>query len=113
MGYLSESVDDFYLVDGVYRGREAAVDAKDLVIDDHGECEEVEHVGKVVPDICVPVFPGALSIETVGLRDTAGFVVAADEIDSVWVAQFEAYEQRNCFDREEATIDVITCARVC
>jgi len=36
-------------------------------------------------------------------------VVAADEVDAVGVAEFEADEQGDCFDAEETTIDVVAC----
>lgn len=35
-------------------------------------------------------------------------MVAADEVDSMWVAKLEADEEGNCFDREEASVDIIT-----
>ncbi len=36
-------------------------------------------------------------------------MVAADEVDAVGVAEFEADEQGDCFDAEETTIDVVAC----
>ena len=85
--------------------------AEDLVVDYDGQCEEVEHVGEVVPHVRVAVFAGALGVETVGLGYTPGFVVAADEVDAVRVAEFEADEEGDCFDGEEAAVDVVACGR--
>ena len=96
--YLPEAIDDFDLVDAVDAGTEAAVHAEDLVVDDDGEGEEVEHVGKVVPDVGVAVFAVALGVEAVGLGDAAGLVVAADKVHAGRVAQFEADEEGDCFD---------------
>lgn len=98
MRYLPEAVDDFDLINAVDAGTEAAVHTKDLVVDDDGEGEEVEHVGEVVPDIGVAVFAVAFSVETVGLGDAAGFMVAPDEVHAGGVAQFEADEEGDCFN---------------
>ena len=65
MRYLSKSVDDFDLVNRVYRRRKSAVDAKDLIVDDHTQCEEVEHVRKIVPDGWVAVFATAFCVEAI------------------------------------------------
>ena len=58
------------------------MNAEDLVVDHHAECQEVEHVGEIVPDVGVAVFPGTFSIEPVGLGYAAGFVVSSDEVDA-------------------------------
>jgi hypothetical protein len=38
-------------------------------------------------------------------------MVAADQVDSVWVAQLEANEERYGFDGKESTVDIIACGR--
>lgn len=81
--------------------------AKDLVIDDAGQGEVVEHVGKVVPDGRVAVFAAAFGVKAVGLRDAAGFVVAADKVDALGIAKFEADQKRDGLDAKEAAIDVV------
>ena len=50
VGDLAEAVDDLDLVDGVDRGREAAVDAEDLACYDGGDREGVEYVDERLPD---------------------------------------------------------------
>ena len=55
MGYLSKSINNLDLVDGVDARAQAPVDAKDLVVNDAGEREVVKHVGKIVPDCSVSV----------------------------------------------------------
>lgn len=82
MGYLAETVNDLYLVDGMDGRRESTVHAEDLVVDHDAQGQKVEHVGEVVPDVRVTVFPRALGVEAVGLCDTAGFVVPADKVYS-------------------------------
>jgi hypothetical protein len=42
-----------------------SMNTKDLIVDDDTQGEKVEHVRKVVPHICVPVFPRAFRIEAV------------------------------------------------
>lgn len=84
------------------------MDAEDLVVDDDAEGEEVEHVREVVPDVGVAVFAIAFGVEAVGLGDATRFVVAADQVYAVGVAEFEADEEGDCLDREEAAVYVIT-----
>lgn len=83
------------------------MDAEDLIVDDDGESEEVEHVSEIVPNTCVAIFPRALCVEAVRLGDTARLVITADEVDAVGVAELQAYEERYGFDGEETAIDVI------
>ena len=109
MRYLSESVDYLDLVDAVDTGAQAAVYAEDLVVDDAGQAEVVEHVGEVVPDGRVAVFAAALGVEAVGLRDAARFVVAANEVYALRVTEFEADEEGDGLDAEEAAVDVVAC----
>ena len=109
MWYLAEAIDDFDLIDRVYRWRKAAVDTEDLVVDDDTQCEEIKHVRKIMPDICVSVFPRALGVEAVRLCDSARLMVAANQMDAIRVSQLQAYKQRNCLDAEKAAIDIIPC----
>jgi hypothetical protein len=83
--------------------------AEYLVVDDDGEGEIVKHVCEVVPDVRVAVLARALSVEAVGLRYAARFVVAADEVHAVRVAEFEADEEGDGLDAEEAAVDVVAC----
>src|SRR3954447_20177307 len=48
---LAESVYNLDLIDGVNGGRKTAMYAEDLVINHDTQCQEVEHVGEVVPDV--------------------------------------------------------------
>jgi len=106
---LSKAVDDLDLIDAMDAGRQTAVDAEDLVVDDAGEGEVVEHVGEVVPNSSVAVLAAAFRVEAVGLGDSSRLVVAADEVDAMRVAEFETDQQRDGFDTEEAAIDVVAC----
>ena len=60
--------------------------AEDLVVDHHGQCQEVEEVREIVPDVSGAVLTRALRVEAVGLCDAAGLVVASDQVHALWVA---------------------------
>ena len=93
MRNLPEAVDDFNLINRVNAWAESAVNTEDLVVDDTAQGEIVEHVGEVMPDCGVAVFPRAFGVEAVRLGDTARLVVATNEVDSVWVAQLQADQE--------------------
>lgn len=86
MRNFSEAIDDFDLIDRVYRGRQSAMYAKDLVIDNDGECQEVEHVGKVVPNVSRAVFARTFRVKAVGLSYAARFMVASNEMHARWIS---------------------------
>lgn len=83
--------------------------AEDLVVDHHTQCQEIKHVGEIVPDVGVAVFPSTLGIEPVRLGHPAGFMISADKMDTLGVSQFQANEQRDSLHAEKATIHIITC----
>jgi hypothetical protein len=41
------------------------------------------------------------------LGNASRFVVAPDQVHAVRVSQFEAYEERDCFDGEETAVDIV------
>jgi hypothetical protein len=67
-GRTAEAVKDLDLVYRVHRRRQPTVHAEDLVVDHSGECEEVEHVGEVGPDVRRAVLAHTLRVEAVRLR---------------------------------------------
>lgn len=71
MGHLLDSVEGANVVEGVDARGETAVKTEDLVVDEGGEGEVVEEVGKVLPDVCVAVLAQALVVEAVDLSDLA------------------------------------------
>lgn len=104
---FSEAVDDLDLIDTMDARRQTAVDAEDLVVDDAGEGEVVEHVGEVMPDGGVAVFATTFGIEAVGLSDSSGLVVAADEMNAMGIAKFETDQKRDGLYTKEAAINVV------
>ena len=69
------------------------MDAEDFAVDDSAEDEEVEDLTAGFPDGGVAVFGLAFFVEAVDLGYLTGFVVAADEGDSVGVADVEEISQ--------------------
>lgn len=63
-----------------------------------------------MPHICISIFPSAFSIESVGLGYATGFVVAANEMHSAGPSEFETDKEGDCFNAEEAAVDVIACS---
>lgn len=68
MGDLAEPVNDLDLVNMVNRRRQAAVHAKDGVVNHHRQGQKVEHVGKVLPHCWRAVLSCALEVEAVCLK---------------------------------------------
>lgn len=81
--------------------------AEYLVVDDAGEGEVVEHVGEVVPNSRVAIFARALGVEAIRLSDAARFVVTAYEVYTLRVSEFQADEEGDGLDAEEAAVDVV------
>ena len=71
VGYLSEAINDLDLIQAMNAWAQASVDAEDVIIDDDTECKEIEHVSKVMPNICVSIFPVAFSIKSIRLGHTS------------------------------------------
>ena len=67
MGDLLVPLDEPDLVQGPDVGREAAVDAEDLAVDERGYGEHVKHLAAVAPDVAVAVLVLALVIKTINL----------------------------------------------
>ena len=112
MRNLPEAVDDFNLINRVNAWAESAVNTEDLVVDDTAQGEIVEHVGEVMPDCGVAVFPRAFGVEAVRLCNASTFVIAADQMNSVGVSELETYEEADGLYTEEPAIHIVTwCKR--
>lgn len=107
MRNLSEPINDFDLINGVYTRTQPSMHTEYLIINHYAQCEEVEHISEVMPDIRVAVFPRTLGVEAVGLGDAARFMVPADEMNTRRVSEFKADEERDRFDGEEAAVNVV------
>ena len=84
---FSEAIDDFYLVYAVYARAETSMHAENLVIDDTGQAQIIEHVCEVVPYCRVAVLSAALGVEAIRLSDASAFVVAADQVNALRISE--------------------------
>jgi len=62
---------------------------------------------KLPPHVCAAIFSQTLVVEAVYCGDLPGLVVAPDECYAVWVADFEAQEEEEGFERVEAAVDEV------
>ena len=69
------------------------MDAEDFAVDDSAQDEEVEDLTAGFPDGGVAVFGLAFFVEAVDLGYLTGFVVAANEGDTIGVADVEEISQ--------------------
>lgn len=92
MWNLSETVYYLYLVDRMYAWTKSTMNAEDLVVDYDAQSEEIEHVGEVVPDIRIAVFPCTFGVETVGLCNASRLVVASNQMHALGVSQFQTHK---------------------
>ena len=113
MRYLLDPVQTSNVVKGVNTRAQPSVQAKDLVVNQSGEREVVEEIGKVLPYVRVAVLAQALVIEAVNLGDLAGFMVAPEDGDAGRVANFESDEESDSFDGVIATVNVIPLISGC
>ena len=60
--------------------------AEYLVVDDHAQGKEIEHVGEIVPDIGIAVFSRTLCVKSVRLSNASRLMVAADEMNAMGVS---------------------------
>ena len=108
VSHFLETVDAVDMIDGANEGREAAMDTKDLLIDQSGDAHGIEYVHHVLPGVGVSVLLHALIIETVDLSDLSSFVVTAQQHNSIRVTSLQREKQLHCFYTEVTTVDVIS-----
>lgn len=112
MRHLLLSVNGPDLVQGLDAGAQAAVHAEDLSVNDGGEGEVVEDLCAVSPHRDASVLPETLVIEPVHLGDLPGLVVAADQVDSIWVAHLERQQQQEGLHTVEASVHKVAHEQV-
>lgn len=64
-----------YLIQRLYAGRESAVNAEDLAVDDRRQREIVKDFGAVTPDRVAAVLAQALVVEAINLSDLPRLVI--------------------------------------
>lgn len=83
------------------------METENLVLDERGQGQVVEEIGEVFPHRGVAIFAEAFVVESVHLGDLTRFVVAAQDGDAVWVADFEGDEEGYGFHGEVAAVYVV------
>ena len=101
------SLDEAYVVEGSDVGRETAVDAEHLSVDERGHREEIEDAATVAPGVGVAVLGLALVIETVDLGDLTGLVVAAQQRDPIRPFGLQRQQAGECFEAVVAPVDEV------
>lgn len=104
-----DAVETTNVVKGIDRWTQAAVQTEDLVLDQRGQREVIEEIGEVLPDVRVAVLAEAFVVEAVDLCNLAGFVVATENGDALWVADFERDKKCHRLDGVVATVNVVAC----
>ena len=80
--------------------------------DEGAEGEVVEDFAAVAPDVCAAVFAQTLVVEPVDGGDLPRLVVPADQRYAVGVADLEAEEEEEGFERVEAAVDEVACTNI-
>lgn len=107
LGNFSEPIYFFKIVDFLNVWGESSVHTENLVVDDCGDSEIVEDLGKSSPDIQRAVLFNALVIEAVNLGDESWLVISSEEGDSVFIAHLQGEEKEESFDTVSSSIDVV------
>ena len=80
--------------------------------DERAQGEVVEDFAAVTPDVRAAVFADAFVIEAVHGRDLPRLMVSSYKCDSVWVANFEAEEEEEGFERVKAPVNEVAHEQV-
>jgi len=107
MGHLLYSVESADVVKGINAGRQAAVQAEDLIVDKGGEREVVEKIREGFPHVGISILSEAFIVESVHLSDLAGFVIATENRNALRIPNLQGDKQSHSLHREIATIDVV------
>lgn len=104
--HVDRPLDLPYLIHALQLGREAAVHAEDLVVDDGGHRQAVEAVGEELPQPdAEPAL--ALVVEAVDAVDGGTFVVASEEEEVVGVLDLVCQQEADGLDALLPSVDVV------
>lgn len=79
-----------------------------FVVNDGCQSETVEYISAVLPDIQRAILPQTFIIEAIHLGYLAGLMVSSDEGYPWSVSDLQCYEQLECFDAIDTTIDKVS-----
>jgi hypothetical protein len=105
--YVGRAHDTSDLLHGVEVGAKTTVHGEDLLINDGGDGQAVEAVGKCLPQLDV-VASLALIVESVDAVDGRALVVAAQDEEVFGVLDLVCQEKADCLEGLLATVDVVT-----
>jgi hypothetical protein len=105
--YIGGAHDTSDLLHGVEVGAQATVHGEDLLVNDGGNGQAVEAVGKCLPQLDV-VASLALIVETVDAVDGGTLVVAAQDEEVLGVLDLVGQEKADGLEGLLATVDVVT-----
>jgi len=109
--YVGRAHDASDLLHGVEIGAQATVHGEDLLINDGGNGQAVEAVGKCLPQLDV-VASLALIVEAVDAVDGGTLVVAAENEEVLGVLDLVGQEKADGLEGLLATVDVVTEEKV-
>lgn len=80
--------------------------SEDLLVNDGGDWQAVETVGKCFPQLnVVPTL--ALVVKAIDTIDTGAFVVPAENEEVLWILDLVCEEETDGFERLLASIDIV------
>lgn len=91
-------VDESHLVDGGQVWRESSMDAEHGAIDNGAEREVVKSLVEVFPAVGVAILFVDFVQEAIHHGDVSALVIAPEQVDSVWVLDFEAEQKCDGLD---------------
>lgn len=109
--HVSRAHDTPDLLHGVEVGTQTAVHGEDLLVNDGGNGQAVEAIGKSLPQLDV-VASLALVVEAVDTVDGGALVVAAQNEEVLGVLDLVGQEEADGLERLLATVDVVTKEKV-
>jgi len=113
MGHLLNPVQGSDVIKRVDTRGQSTVQAEDLVLDEGGEGEVVEQIGKVLPHVGIAILAQALVVEAIYLGDLARLVITAEDGDPRRISNLEGHEKRDGLNGVVASVDIITCTIRC
>jgi len=88
-------------------GRQSAVDAPNLAVNEGGDAQAVKDIATELPRIPVPVLSLALIVKAINLCDLATFVISAQKNNVLRVLGLEEEQERPRLNRIVAPVNVI------
>ena len=111
MRYFLYTIKGSNVVQSIDARGKSAVKTENLVVDERSEGKVIEQIGKILPNVRVAVLPETFIVETINLRDLAGFMITTKDCDALRVSDFECNEEGDRLNRVIASVNIITCPK--